>query len=87
MKGNCGDCDRRWTCDINPEDCNEWPDPVPMTNGDRIRAMSDEELACVLCDGDIVCDICEIAGTDFACEPSYCRRATIDWLQQPAEGD
>lgn len=45
MKGNCGECDRRWCCDIDPDKCNEWPDPVPMTNADRIREMSDEELA------------------------------------------
>lgn len=43
MKGNCGECDRRWYCDIDPGKCDEWPDPVPMTNADRFRAMSDEE--------------------------------------------
>lgn len=45
MKGNCGECNRRWACDIDPDKCNEWPDPAPMTNADRIRSMSDEELA------------------------------------------
>lgn len=45
MKGFCGECDRRYACDIDPDKCDEWPDPVPMTNEDLIRAMSDEELA------------------------------------------
>ena len=45
MKGNCGECERRWFCDIDPDKCDEWPDPVPMTNADYIRAMTDEELA------------------------------------------
>lgn len=45
MKGNCGECDRRWYCDINPDECDAWPNPVPMTNADHIRSMTDEELA------------------------------------------
>ena len=31
MKGNCGECSRMWYCEISPDDCNEWPDPVPTT--------------------------------------------------------
>ena len=59
--------------------------PVP-TNADRIRAMSDEELAEFLCDfrG---CDTDE--NTCIGCKgEQYCRaghEGTIDWLQQPAE--
>lgn len=45
MKGNCGECERRWMCDIDPDKCDEWPDPLPMTNAQKIRAMTDEELA------------------------------------------
>ena len=45
MKGNCGECDLRWACDIDPNKCNEWPDPATMTNAQKIRVMSDEELA------------------------------------------
>ena len=48
MKGNCGECSRRWACDIDPNKCNEWPDPAPMTNAQKIRAMSDEELTVFL---------------------------------------
>ena len=45
MKGNCGECERRWFCDINPDECDAWPDPIPQTNADHIRSMTDEELA------------------------------------------
>ena len=45
MKGNCGECERRWFCYINPDECDAWPDPIPQTNADHIRSMTDEELA------------------------------------------
>ena len=45
MKGNCGECNRRWACDVDPDKCNEWPDPAPMTNADRISTMAIEEKA------------------------------------------
>ena len=57
------------------------------TNADRIRAMSDEELA------DFI-DRCEMNDIDYAktfcdlCNGQYeCDRCRIDWLQQPAEGE
>lgn len=50
----------------------------PMTNADRIRAMSDEEMRDWYCKnrdcGD--CDFCRSFGCTFK-----------DWLQQPAEGE
>ena len=57
-----------------------------MTNADRIRSMTDEELAEFLCsfrscDADeYICEGCKAA--------QYCcagHTGTIDWLQQPAE--
>lgn len=45
MKGNCGECNLRWACDIDPDKCDIWPDPVPMTNADRISTMTIEEKA------------------------------------------
>ena len=59
--------------------------PVP-TNADRIREMSDEELAEFLCDfrG---CDTDE--NTCIGCKgEQYCRAGhagTTEWLKQPAE--
>ena len=55
------------------------------TNADRIRAMSDEELA------DFI-DRCEMSDIDYAktfcdlCNGQYeCDQCRLDWLQQPAE--
>ena len=68
---------------------------VPYTNAERIRAMSDEELAvflddltclCVDCnDHDGVNENCPIykQGCGRYCEP----KDLMDWLQQPAEED
>ena len=58
--------------------------PVP-TNADRIRAMSDEEL------NDLFHDIYN-AGIDDASSYEWGHRKnsyewTMDWLQQPAEGE
>lgn len=63
---------------------------VPMTNADRIRAMSDEELAQWMLNGisDDPCDYCEY--NNGYCDGSPCRGKAdadkiIEWLRQPAE--
>lgn len=71
MKGNCGECNRRWACDIDPDKCDMWPDPAPMTNADRIRAMSDEELA----------EFLYQVGYDNGWGM---KEYALEWLQQPA---
>lgn len=63
---------------------------IPMTNADRIRAMSDEELAellsnevphdCAYCN--LVCATFD--GDKFA---GSCQNAFYRWLQQPAKGE
>lgn len=62
-------------CDINTK-------PKPMTNGDRIRSMTDEELA------EFLCGIYDEEETDkFICGtiiPNYYEEAICDWLKQPA---
>ena len=84
MKGFCGECDRRYACDIDPDKCDEWPDPVPMTNADRIRAMSDEELAWYL-----VLWRCEAVakhnGISSGCTDT--QKNILNWLQKPMEED
>ena len=58
------------------------------TNADRIRAMSDEELAKFLCNFRS-CDSSEHPCNGCQAEP-YCmigHNGMIDWLQQPAEED
>lgn len=76
MIGNCGECNRRWVCDIDPNECDLWPDPVPMTNADHIRAMSDEELASVImCPYDVEPNLCYSRKSCYAC--------SLDWLKLP----
>lgn len=57
---------------------NRAVEDAPMTNGDRIRAMSDEEL-CEFLMCDVICD--QKMSPD--CED--CEKCVMDWLQQPAE--
>ena len=57
----------------------------PITNADRIRAMSDEELAdfidkCEMNDIDYAKTFCDLCNGQYECD--QCR---LDWLQQPAE--
>ena len=57
----------------------------PITNADRIRAMSDEELAefidrCEMNDIDSAKTFCDLCNGQYECD--QCR---LDWLQQPAE--
>ena len=53
------------------------------TNADRIRAMTDEELAYL-----IRCGVCELIGaTQDHCETNTCVDCVLDWLKQPAEVD
>ena len=65
----------------------------PMTNADRIRAMSDEELTvfidgltanCVDCESEDVHNVCPIhsIGLGRYCGP----RDIMKWLHMPAEG-
>ena len=61
--------------------------PAQTTNADRIRAMSDEELA-ELMRSMMDCDSCENMFS-FKCDGSYehCSSVCLKWLQQPAEED
>ena len=66
-------------CIFSP-DCFEPEEEKSMTNADRIRSMSDEELV-----GFLVQFQEETINRFARFElPNY--RATADWLQQPAEG-
>ena len=60
----------------------------PKTNADRIRAMSDEELAEFLSSGlKEPCDCCQLAVFEGACTETLCEDAMMKWLQQPIEGE
>ena len=60
------------------EDCK------PMTNGDKIRAMTDEELA------DKLTDKCAVCAYHYAeCETKFClcEEGVLKWLKQEVQSD
>ena len=69
-----------------------WPcgayDPKSVSNGDRIRAMSDEELAEKMC-GHAIDTICDIVCDGECCTGTEdgCIAKLLDWLKQPAEAE
>ena len=54
----------------------------PKTNADRIREMSDEELAKWLCSRDNNCEYCPVVGT---CSGGRERNELVDWLKNEVE--
>lgn len=78
------------TCECT---CSVTCNPDIITNADRIRAMSDEELSDIFLRADF-CKYCEHE-KDGVCNyicaypniPLYdgCKQAALTWLQQPAE--
>lgn len=56
--------------------------PNYTTNADRIRAMSDEKLAEI-----IVCPKGLFDRMDCFDDNRDCKHCTLEWLQQPAEGE
>lgn len=77
---------------IFDDDCFEPEEIKPQTNADRIRAMSDEELAeeigrsSILDMCDIVCGgDCKAVATFNKTLEQRCAEFVLDWLRQPAE--
>ena len=54
---------------------------MPQTNADKIRAMSDEELA------NLLTDFSNNGGWVTEIGREICYKRITDWLQQPAEED
>lgn len=70
-----------------PETCQE-PEKCryatfPQTNADRIRAMTDRELA-EAASGMTVCFWCPVKGCR-GCAPDECTEAFLTWLRSPVE--
>lgn len=58
------------------------PEEKPIkTNADRIRSMSDEELAKWM----LSAGICTRDLSDVKCDGVSCKECRIDWLRQPVE--
>ena len=119
MVKDCHNCehhtwgDEWWNCQTECNKCkytdmqgekvpSNWK-PLPMTNADRIRAMTDEELAEFIClspemEFD-VCRFCQYGNPTPMDDRGEClydmgrcyavarAEAMKKWLQQPAEGD
>lgn len=65
--------------------CVEGPcDYEANTNADKIRSMSDEELAKFLAEeSGYMCKLCPLEGP--YCEGLMCKEMTLIWLKQPME--
>lgn len=63
--------------------CGAFVPKKPMTNADRIRAMSDEELA-----WELMAWRCEAVARHHGVESEYpdTQKTILDWLQQPYGG-
>ena len=55
------------------------------TNADRIRAMSDEELAEFITVAQERCDYCQLSYIEGACTETLCEDAMLKWLKQPVK--
>ena len=64
----------------------EEPFMRPMTNADRIRAMSDEELAKFIATP-CQCEVSPKRDGFRECGNDLCLQYLLKWLQQPAEED
>ena len=78
---------RRGTYDLKygfipDEDCPRVP--KPQTNADRIRSMTDEEMA-EFFRNTTFCDSCFIFKNECGTEKYSCKQRWIDWLKQEAD--
>lgn len=96
MKKTCKNCGMPITkeyCEDNyPEVCEHWTPKKPQTNADRIRAMSDEELAELLWSiiherELIIIEKLNEQGIEASLfeAPNASVKAHMEWLKQPAE--
>ena len=77
-----GKC-RKFTDDKYTSYCVDGPCPDDTpTNADKIRGMSDEELAGWLVDATVCERVCD---EDEYCHGNECVKRVTDWLQQPAK--
>lgn len=59
---------------------------LPQTNGDRIRAKTDDELAEMI-SRHIDCDLCPVRKKDRIgfCRAKDCKEAIVEWLKEEVE--
>lgn len=61
--------------------------PKIVTNGDRIRAMTDEELAAMIANEYDFCSLCAFHNSETICtkQPTACTYGFYEWLKQEAK--
>lgn len=75
---------RKWPC----EDCLQGDrfEPKPLTNADRIRAMTDEELASFACNRSCAyCPVVDCNGRMMTIGRDYCYKRWLEWLKQEVD--
>lgn len=87
--GKCDTCGKKkygYLCDGCIHDPDAMDKYEPMTNADRIRAMSDEELAKFLEEASWICanQVCRKCPLSTGTENC---KSVEEWLKQPAEVD
>ena len=75
-----------WTCLHSTVDLPNYEEELPqkrlVTNADRIRSMTDEELAKIMTD-----DFCELlCGSPISCDGD-CEKKMLRWLKQEVDHD
>lgn len=80
----CKDCAKQETCNSRKGPHKRCFVPLALTNADRIRAMSDEELA-----WELMLWRCEAVARHHGIESEYpdTQQTILKWLRQPAEED
>ena len=86
------ECACSMNCDKNATELRPDRNPDIITNADRIRSMSDEDLANEMRKRSIstICDIvcqgeCKAIATLNKTSNEVCKEIIMKWLQQPAE--
>ena len=72
-----------WVCDTCIHDESLKDNFEPLTNGDRIRRMTDEELAKFL---SFRAFTCPGVDADDCSRTDDCTECRLSWLRKPAEG-
>lgn len=83
--GKCDTCrhqDDFWVCDTCIHDRSLKDSFEPLTNGDRIRAMTDEELAEFLLP--LRTSFCSWVDADDCSRTDDCTECRLAWLKKPA---
>ena len=84
--GRCSAVGRTVAFAVNHGVCRDFDEVKPLTNAQKIRAMSDEELAAWIAGMTNVCECCaELNECESPRGFNRCSHGVEDWLKQPYE--